>query len=60
MTAEELKQFEALPTCAAAVAVREYDDRAKIVGQPTPTYADFRHYLVTTLKATHHANASQQ
>ncbi len=45
MTADEARGFEAGPHFAAAVKVREYDDRAKVVGLATPPFAHFRHYL---------------
>ncbi len=52
MTAAEIGAFEAHPYFAAAAKVREYDDRAKIVGLATPPYSHFRTYLEATLRAT--------
>lgn len=51
MTADEVKAFEALPLFAAAVALRQYDDRAKVVGLATPPFAHFRKYLEASLRA---------
>lgn len=51
MTATEAKEFEAHPHFGAAVAVREYDDRAKVVGLVTPPFAHFRSYLEACLRA---------
>lgn len=45
MSAAEVREFEAHPQFAAAVALREYDDRAKVVGLVTPPFAHFRKYL---------------
>jgi phosphonate degradation associated HDIG domain protein len=45
MTATEVVEFESHPHFRAAVAVREYDDRAKVVGFATPPFAHFRAYL---------------
>ncbi len=45
MSADERAAFEAVPHFAAVVAVREYDDRAKVVGLVTPSFAHFRQYL---------------
>jgi [1-hydroxy-2-(trimethylamino)ethyl]phosphonate dioxygenase len=45
MTADEVREFEAHPHFAAAAAIREYDDRAKVVGLATPPFAHFRKYL---------------
>lgn len=49
MSADEMKEFEAGPHFAAAAAVREYDDRAKVVGLATPPFAHFRKYLEACL-----------
>jgi phosphonate degradation associated HDIG domain protein len=49
MSPAEREEFERHPQYAAAVAVREYDDRAKEVGRPTPPFAHFRRYLEAVL-----------
>jgi phosphonate degradation associated HDIG domain protein len=49
MTPEETAEFERLPHSAAAVALRKRDDAAKVVGRPTPTFADFRPHLEACL-----------
>lgn len=51
MTADEVKEFEARPQFRAAVALREYDDRAKVVGLGTPPFAHFRKYLEAAARA---------
>lgn len=51
MTPEEAQVFECEPHFAAARAVRQYDDLAKVVGLAIPPYAHFRKYLVATLSA---------
>jgi phosphonate degradation associated HDIG domain protein len=51
MTADEARAFEREPHFAAIVAVREYDDRAKVPGLETPPYAHFRKYLEAVLRA---------
>lgn len=51
MTAAQANEFEAHPHFGAAVAVRMYDDRAKLVGLVTPPFAHFRKYLETCLRA---------
>ena len=50
MSAEEVREFEANPHFAAAAQVREYDDRAKVVGLATPPFAHFRTYLEASLR----------
>lgn len=45
MSADEVAEFERHPQFASAVALREYDDRAKVVGLSTPPLAHFRKYL---------------
>jgi phosphonate degradation associated HDIG domain protein len=45
MSAAERAAFEALPHFAAAVLVREYDDRAKVPGLVTPALAHFWPHL---------------
>ena len=50
MTADEIREFELHPHFAAAAKVREYDDRAKVVGLATPTFAHFRKYLEASLR----------
>lgn len=51
MTPDEARAFEAGPHFAAAAVVREYDDRAKVVGLETPPYAHFRRHLEAALRA---------
>jgi phosphonate degradation associated HDIG domain protein len=51
MAPDELRAFEREPHFAAAAAVREYDDRAKVVGLETPPYEHFRAYLAAVLRA---------
>ena len=51
MTAAEAAEFEANPHHAAAVKLREYDDRAKVVGLATPLLSHFRPYLEASLRA---------
>ena len=46
MGAEAVTDFEGEPHFAAAIALRQYDDRAKVVDLATPPYAHFRKYLV--------------
>jgi predicted HD phosphohydrolase len=48
---EEVYEFEREPYFVATAALREYDDRAKVVGLETPSYAYFRKYLVAALSA---------
>jgi phosphonate degradation associated HDIG domain protein len=50
MTAPEVAEFEGHPHFRAAVAVRAYDDRAKVVGLITPPHAHFRAYLERCLR----------
>jgi phosphonate degradation associated HDIG domain protein len=45
MSAAERAEFEAHPHFRAAVAVREYDDRAKVAGLTTPPFTHFCKYL---------------
>jgi predicted HD phosphohydrolase len=45
-TDEELAQWEALPWWPDAVALRRYDDAAKVVGAPVPSVSHFRPVLV--------------
>jgi phosphonate degradation associated HDIG domain protein len=49
MTDAEQRAFERNPHFAAAIALRRRDDEAKVVGQPTPTFADFRPHLEACL-----------
>jgi [1-hydroxy-2-(trimethylamino)ethyl]phosphonate dioxygenase len=49
MKTEEISAFEQLPQFSQACVLREYDDRAKITGLQTPTYAHFRVYLEKAL-----------
>jgi [1-hydroxy-2-(trimethylamino)ethyl]phosphonate dioxygenase len=51
MSADEVREFEAHPHFRAAAAIREYDDRAKVVGLATPPFAHFRKYLEASLRA---------
>lgn len=51
MSPAEIAAFEAEPHFAAAAKVREYDDRAKIVGLGTPPFAHFRKYLEISIRA---------
>jgi phosphonate degradation associated HDIG domain protein len=51
MSADEVREFERHPHFAAAAAIREYDDRAKVVGLSTPPFAHFRTYLEASLRA---------
>ncbi|MDY3553526.1 HD domain-containing protein [Gemmata sp. JC717] len=50
MSPAEIVAFEAEPHFAAAAKVREYDDRAKVVGMETPPYSHFRKYLEASLR----------
>ncbi|MCS6866865.1 MAG: HD domain-containing protein [Gemmataceae bacterium] len=50
MTTDEVRTFEAHPDCAIAATIREYDDRAKVVGWATPPYTHFRRYLEFSLR----------
>jgi phosphonate degradation associated HDIG domain protein len=45
MTPDERDAFEALPCFAAAVALRRWDDAAKVVGLATPDLAHFCRYI---------------
>jgi phosphonate degradation associated HDIG domain protein len=49
MTAGECREFERHPHHAAAVALRRWDDRAKVPGLPTPPFAHFRRYVEAAL-----------
>jgi predicted HD phosphohydrolase len=49
MRPEEVAAFEGEPHFAAAAALRQYDDRAKVVALETPPYAHFHRYLVGEL-----------
>jgi phosphonate degradation associated HDIG domain protein len=51
MSVAEVQEFEAHPHFAAATGIREYDDRAKVVGLATPPFAHFRTYLKRCLRA---------
>ena len=50
MTEAEAQAFESNPYFEAALAIREYDDQAKIVGGQTPPFTHFRPYLETALR----------
>jgi phosphonate degradation associated HDIG domain protein len=52
MTADEVRAFERHPHFATAAAIREYDDRAKVVGLTTPPLAHFRKYLEASLRVS--------
>jgi [1-hydroxy-2-(trimethylamino)ethyl]phosphonate dioxygenase len=45
MSTEEARAFEANPHFAAAMKVRDYDDKAKVAGLSTPSIAHFRPFL---------------
>lgn len=45
MSAEEAEAFRANPHADAAVRLREWDDRAKVVGLATPDFSHFRRHL---------------
>jgi phosphonate degradation associated HDIG domain protein len=49
MLAAEIAEFEANPHFGTIVKVRLYDDRAKIAGLVTPSFAHFRKYLEAVL-----------
>lgn len=49
MTRDESRAFEQEPYYKIAATVRMYDDRAKVVGQKTPSYEHFRAYLASEL-----------
>jgi phosphonate degradation associated HDIG domain protein len=51
MSPEESREFEMNPHHAAALALREYDDRAKLVGLVTPPFGYFRKYLEAACRA---------
>jgi [1-hydroxy-2-(trimethylamino)ethyl]phosphonate dioxygenase len=51
MSAAEVRRFEANPHCGVVVRVREYDDRAKVVGLATPSFAYFCRFLEAALHA---------
>jgi phosphonate degradation associated HDIG domain protein len=55
MSAEEVREFERNPSYTAAVAVRRWDDAAKVVGRATPPFAHFRKYLEAATRADPHA-----
>ncbi|OWK43724.1 phosphonate degradation HD-domain oxygenase [Fimbriiglobus ruber] len=42
MTADEVAEFRRHPQAEAAVALRRWDDEAKVPGLPTPPFAHFR------------------
>ena len=51
MSPDEARAFETHPHHAVAVKLREYDDRAKVVGLATPPFAHFRKYLEAAARA---------
>jgi phosphonate degradation associated HDIG domain protein len=52
MSPAEVREFEGNPHHTAAVAVRRWDDAAKVVGLATPPLAHFRKYLEAAARAT--------
>lgn len=48
---EEARAFEVRPYAFAAVALRRWDEAAKVPGKPTPPLEHFRPYLEKCLKA---------
>ena len=50
MTTEEVATFEAHPQFGPATKLREYDDRAKVVGLVSPPFLHFREYIERCLK----------
>lgn len=56
MTAAEAEAFAREPYAEAAIALRHWDDTAKVVGRPTPTLAHFRPYLEAAL--AHRGNSA--
>jgi [1-hydroxy-2-(trimethylamino)ethyl]phosphonate dioxygenase len=44
MSPSEVEEFRHNPHFADAVRLRQWDDRAKVVGLPTPPFAHFRRY----------------
>jgi phosphonate degradation associated HDIG domain protein len=44
-TPEEVTQFRQNPHCEAAIALRRFDEQAKVPGLPTPPLEHFRPYL---------------
>lgn len=50
MTGPEAAAFAALPGAADAVAVRRWDDAAKVAGAATPDFAHFRPLLASLLR----------
>jgi phosphonate degradation associated HDIG domain protein len=51
MSAEEIEAFRALPGAAEAVALRRWDDAAKVVGLATPPLSHWRPHLRAALRA---------
>ena len=51
MSLAECQTVQSNPHFTAAIRIREYDDRAKIVGLATPTLAHFRKYLEGVIRA---------
>lgn len=50
MGPEEAAEFAAKKAAAGAIALRRWDDEAKIVGLKTPDFAHFRPYLEASLR----------
>lgn len=50
MTEEEVQTFRAHPQCDAAVAVRRWDDQAKIAGLATPPLKHFLPHVMAALE----------
>lgn len=57
MTSEEVSAFRAHPQCDAAIALRRWDDTAKVPGLPTPGLDHFTQYFV---QAWHNAGGDQR
>jgi phosphonate degradation associated HDIG domain protein len=53
LTAKEINAFRANPHAMAAVALRRWDEEAKLEGLPTPPLEDFRGHLEAALKPSH-------
>jgi phosphonate degradation associated HDIG domain protein len=51
MSAAEVRQFESHPHFAVAIRIREYDDRAKVVGMETPPFERFRVHLERSVRS---------
>ena len=49
MTAEEVRRFEAKPQFRSAIALRRWDDAAKVPGLTVPDLEHYRSVLVSVL-----------